>query len=382
MNAILIAFHCKSNAGYAINALLPTFIRMAKILVHSEQNIHISFTKLNGFTKKIDTNDNLKIIEFDPSTKNKAKLTLIREYIIHNQIDIVFGFDQPINQPSYKYLRKGGIKKIISYWGAPMSGPNTGIKLKLKQFEVFCTQNKPDYYIFESKVMARSATHGRGIPDKCVSVVHLGVDIEKFKPALAQNFYAHDKFNIPRNRKIIYYSGHMEKRKGVSILIKAAQHLYDLLGVRNYHFLILGNQEGQEIPFLNSISNPDVKSHVTFGGYRHDVHKIIPCCYLGAIASTGWDSFTMSSVEMSSCGLPLIVSDLQGLAETIEHGRTGFLFPVGDYIELASLIEKLISGPELRDEMSNNSRERIVKNFTIPIQVSRLVDIVKTISSS
>ena len=56
-----------------------------------------------------------------------------------------------------------------------------------------------------------------------------------------------------------------------------------------------------------------------------DLSRIFPCCYAGVIASTGWDSFTVSSLEMASSGLPLVVSNLQGLSESIEADVTGFL---------------------------------------------------------
>ena len=69
MNAILIAFHCKSNIGYAMNSLLPVFIEMAKRLVNSEANIHASFTELNGSSCDITPNYCKNYIEFDPSTK-------------------------------------------------------------------------------------------------------------------------------------------------------------------------------------------------------------------------------------------------------------------------------------------------------------------------
>ena len=56
---------------------------------------------------------------------------------------------------------------------------------------------------------------------------------------------------------------------------------------------------------------------------------------LGVIALTGWDSFTLSSVEMAPCGFPLVVSRLQGLIETADDGGTGYLFDMDDHNALA-----------------------------------------------
>lgn len=338
MQAILLLFHCESNAGYAINTLLPTFYKMAKNLVNDEAKIHISFTKLNGFTGDVETDKYKNLIEFDPASREKSQLSFIQKYIEDNQIDVVFGFDQPVTHPSYKYLRKGGVKKIISYWGAPISSPNKGIKLKLKQLSVRCAVHSPDHYIFESVAMAKTAYEGRGIQKRKVSVVQLGVDANKFTPTAGDTHYAHVTFKIPEGRKIIYFSGHMEERKGVAVLMKAVRHLYESHKRRDFHFLLLGNRHGEEAPFLDSLCDTKAIEHVTFAGYRSDVEKIIPGCYLGTIASTGWDSFTMSSIEIASCGLPLIVSNLQGLAETVEDEKTGFLFTPGNFAELSEHI--------------------------------------------
>jgi glycosyltransferase involved in cell wall biosynthesis len=382
VNNILLLFHCKSDAGYAIDSLVASFTQMAQRLVASDKNIHVSFTALNGHSGVNNLEKYKNLVQINPFSRDSLHLEYIENYVRVHKIDVVFGFDQPVRQPSYKYFRAGGVKKIISYWGAPMSSVNTGIKLKLKQLEVLLSRDGPDHYIFESKQMAISAYKGRGVPENKVSIVYLGVDNNKFRPAKNDSYYAHDTFNIPSERKIIYYSGHMEERKGVAVLMQAARRLYEHHNRSDFHFLLLGNQAGEETPFINSLDNSGTVNHVTFGGYRNDVEKIIPSCYLGTIASTGWDSFTMSSLEMAACGLPLIVSNLQGLTETVDENKTGFLFKAGDHVELSAHIINLLSNPELRNKMSEQSVMRINSGFTKDQQINHLAETVKQVTSA
>ena len=227
--------------------------------------------------------------------------------------------------------------------------------------------------------MAETAYRGRGIPFKKTSIVPLGVNEHDFRPEDGSTSHPHDAFGIPTDRKIIYYSGHMEERKGVSVLVRTAMDLYDKYDLRNYHFLILGNREGEEQQYLDMLVDTSAREHVTFGGYRDDVEKIIPGCYLGAIASTGWDSFTMSSLEIASCGLPLLVSRLQGLVETVQEGETGYTFTPGDHVELASLIAGLLADPDRRDRMGANARQRILSGYTKEQQIDNLVDVMHQI---
>ena len=128
------------------------------------------------------------------------------------------------------------------------------------------------------------------------------------------------------------------------------------------------------------LTNDDTANHVTFGGYRNDIEKIMPSCYLGMIASTGWDSFTMSSLEMASSGLPLLVSNLQGLAETIDKGQTGYSFEPGNHTELSERIVTVLDDNKNRNLLGENARKRILSKFTVQQQIKNLVMLIKQIS--
>lgn len=373
-------FHCSINTGYAIARLAQVFAEMACTLVGTKENIHLSFIDTEYPAGESGLEEYENIIKFDPSSKSRVQIKSIKEYIMRNDIDVVFGFDQPVWQPSYRHLRSAGIRKIISYQGAPMSSLNSGLLLILKRLEVLLTPGSPDHYIFESFAMAETAYKGRGIPRSRTSVVYPGVDTDRFTPHASDSYYAHDAFNIPRGRKIIYYSGHMEERKGISVLIKAALDLADMDERDDFHFLILGNREGEEKRYLDMLVDSRAASHFTFGGYRNDIEKILPCCHVGAIASIGWDSFTISSLEIAACGLPLLVSDLQGLAETVDDGETGYLFEPGNHAALAEHIVTLLDNPEQMAMMGKNARNRILSGYTREMHIERLINVMKTVA--
>ena len=90
----------------------------------------------------------------------------------------------------------------------------------------------------------------------------------------------------------------------------------------------------------------------------------------------------MSSLEIAACGLPLLVSGLQGLVETIEAGETGYSFTPGDHAELASLIAGLLDDPSRRDRMGARARQRILQGYTRQKQVDNLVGLVKRVTAS
>lgn len=379
VEGVLVFFHCPSNTGYAIRSLERSFFEMAVGLTGGPDRVHFSFTKLDGGLSSAFPGGFSNVLEFDPATREAADLHRLRDFIRENRITLAFGMDQPVHRSCYKVMRGAGVGTIISYWGAPSSSLNRGVRLLVKKLEVQMYRHSPDHFIYESRAMALTATNGRGIPDKKVSVVYLGIDPDEFTPGVRQGDYLQKNLGIPSGRKVVVFSGHMEERKGVRVLISAARELVEARGRSDVHLLVIGNRPNEERPFLALVADSSASSHVTFGGYRNDLPAIFPNCSVGAIASTGWDSFTVSALEMASAGLPLVVSELQGLAETVEDGRTGFTFPPGDVRALADRIEFLLDDDETRALMGQRARERILEGFTRDIQVRRLQGVCRSV---
>lgn len=378
---ILVFFHCKSNTGYAIGRLETVFFEMAQRLTGDNDRIHFGYTSLDGGASTPLADNFRNVIRFDTADSSRKSLDAIHDYIRDNNIRIAFGFDQPVSRPAYAMMRRAGIRLFVAYWGAPMCSINHGVKLLLKRLEVGLRRSKPDHFIFESKAMADAAVYGRGIARRRISVIHTGVDTEKFKPILLDRNYAHEVFAIPGNRRIILYSGHMEERKGVHVIVEAANELIQVRKRSDVHFLFLGNIDGQERRFAPMYSGSETEKYITFGGYREDINRILPSSYVGVIASTGWDSFPMSSLEMASSGLPLVASKLQGIVEGIDNGVTGYLIEPGDYVGLADKIELLLDNPELQERMGSAAREWIVENFSRERQIESLTATVRGLYS-
>jgi glycosyltransferase involved in cell wall biosynthesis len=76
-------------------------------------------------------------------------------------------------------------------------------------------------------------------------------------------------------------------------------------------------------------------------------------------------------------GLPLIVSDLQGLSETIEEGKNGFKITPGDDIALADKIQLLCSDIDLAKTFSFQSRKRALEKLSIENQISKVSQILQ-----
>lgn len=377
MPGFLICFHVPANTGYAIEPLELVFFDVIADIAGSKDKVHLGYHGYdNGQPRWLEEKDRLLDLHYASMTSTKTEE--LAAYIRDNNIEHVLALDLPVGAMIFKAFRKGGIKKVISYYGAPMSSINEGLKLLLKRIQVKCTIGKPDHFIFESYGMQRTATHGRGVNISNTSVVRLGIDLEKISLSTDIS-YVYKTFQIPDNRKIIIYMGHMEKRKGVDVLVKAIAILVNNKLRDDVHLLICGNQAGEETVFDELYKGTKADDFITFAGYRNDIPELMAGCYAAVIASTGWDSFPRSSLEIAAAGLPLLVSDLAGLNETVEPEVTGQCFSTGNYNELADKLENLIEDTALREKFSKNAAERVRNRFTLDIQKDALRKVIQNV---
>lgn len=377
MKSIMVLFHCQANTGYAIGPLEETFFKMAMELCDRDlTRIHFAYPSMkNGPSPTLPRNFSqytiVDVLSNDSDHWNSAE-----KYIRAHEIDTVFGFDQPVHLPIYRYFRRGGVKHFVSYWGAPMSSWNPLPIRILKRLGVIFRRGGPNRYIFESNGMASLATNGRGVPSSWTTVVPLGIDTERFRPNHEDAGYIYEKLQIPRRRRIIFYSGHMEARKGIAVIMETANLLHMNRAADDWHFVLCGNKLDESVPYEAMLSDQS-RAHVTFAGYRTDTAVLQRGCYCGVIASTGWDSFPRSALEMQGSGLPLIVSDLAGIKETVDAGKTGYVVKAGDAPALAREISNLLDNPAQRDLVSRAARTRIEENYTLAIQLKNLTNAVR-----
>jgi glycosyltransferase involved in cell wall biosynthesis len=65
---------------------------------------------------------------------------------------------------------------------------------------------------------------------------------------------------------------------------------------------------------------------------------------------------------------------LRGIPEVIVNNKTGMLFPVGDFKELANKLETLLTNDGLRQEMGAKSRQHKIDNFLMQDKINTLIN--------
>jgi glycosyltransferase involved in cell wall biosynthesis len=101
-----------------------------------------------------------------------------------------------------------------------------------------------------------------------------------------------------------------------------------------------------------------------FGFVNHDEVPSLLQSFDVFVALSRSESFGVSVLEASACGLPVVVSDAEGFVEVVENNKTGLIVPKNDEVAAAKAIEELILDPEKRKQMGQFGRAHVEENYS------------------
>jgi glycosyltransferase involved in cell wall biosynthesis len=101
-----------------------------------------------------------------------------------------------------------------------------------------------------------------------------------------------------------------------------------------------------------------LEQHVTFHGFVTDEHKAehLTRAHLAVNPSIkeGWG---ITNLEANACGTPVVSADVPGLRDSVKPGVSGMLYEYGNIAQLASIIVRLLTEHDLRNQLSHGAVE-------------------------
>jgi glycosyltransferase involved in cell wall biosynthesis len=197
------------------------------------------------------------------------------------------------------------------------------------------------------------------------AVVHNTVDIADFQHLDPDRIRL--EFNV-KNRVIIFI-GSLEERKGIKYLLKA----FPLIkaSVPDVKLLIVGKPLPGQKGYLNMLKNLAKDQNIIFAGTRPDVYDIIAAGDILAAPSLS-EAFGRTVIEAMACGKPVVASNVGGIPEIVEDGKTGILVPPKDEKAIADAVIKLFTSKDLAGSMGAAGRKRAEQSFNIGSQVKEI----------
>ena len=278
-----------------------------------------------------------------------------KKIIARERFDVVFSLERTLSQDVYragdgchrkwlsqKQLGKGLWTRLFTYLN-----PIQLAYLRLERG--LFTDPRLKAIIANSRAGKAEIVELYGVDPEKIHVVYNGIDAAsfplerrgEFRESLAR------EYGLAGELRVLYV-GSGFARKGVPALIEAAA----LLQIPITLFVVGKGRSGSLERRVRALAPA---GRVIFTGPVRDVERFYLGCDL-FVFPTLYDPFSNATLEAMACGLPVITSRFNGVAELIEEGKSGFVLadPL-DAGEIARCITEL-GEEKLRLEMGRGAR--------------------------
>lgn len=211
-----------------------------------------------------------------------------------------------------------------------------------------------------------------------IDVIHNFVDSERFIPTPEKNPCCR-KSLAPNGEKLLIHVSNFRAVKNIPDVIRMFAILLNQKKM-NAKLLMVG--EGPELPPARALAQElGIAQHVKFMGKQQAVEKILACADVFVLPSA-FESFGLSALEAMSCGLPVIATEIGGLAEVVTPGVDGWLCKVGDVECMAERAHRLLTNDAQLKKFSTAARKAAVERFSPPTIVSQYEKVYERVLST
>ena len=188
-----------------------------------------------------------------------------------------------------------------------------------------------DFIIFESNYERnRLLTHG--LPPQQSTVIHSGIDLDRFSKATRAADFARQYGLEPGRHLIFGIVARLSEEKGHNYLVDAFAKVVQRKP--ETRLLIVGDG-----PLLEQtqaqVARLGLQDTVIFAGMQRDIPSHLALLDVFVLSSTR-ESFPLSAREAMAAGRCVIAPRIGGCGEVVEDGVTGLLFTAADVDDLAA----------------------------------------------
>jgi glycosyltransferase involved in cell wall biosynthesis len=195
---------------------------------------------------------------------------------------------------------------------------------------------------------------------KELRVIPNGIDTDAFKPYPKSD--ARDRWGLSKDRVNILMRGPLGQKdlywRDDETLIRAFELLSTKYTSLKFDLYCYGGAKVDQ-----TIGKLTIKS-IGYFDSKEDMAEFLSATDLYIHASSA-DTYPNTILEVMSCGVPVLASDVGGINEQIEPGVNGFLYKSGDVDGLYQAIENCIEAPACLGQMGENAAAHVRKNNTL-----------------
>ena len=207
-----------------------------------------------------------------------------------------------------------------------------------------------------------------GVPRERLGLIYNGVDLDAFA-GLPPSGEIRARLGIAPTALVLTTPANLIPYKGHADLLDALARVAGQLPP-NWVLLCAGRDDGAGPALRARAHAMGFAERVRWLGLRDDVPALLVASDVGILASHE-EGFSNSVLEGMAAGVAMIVSDVGGNAEAVQHGVSGCVVPPRDPAALGIAILGLARDPERRRGLGDAARARVARAFRLDGCVAR-----------
>lgn len=297
------------------------------------------------------------IMQLNFNLISKASEIIAKE----GKFDVIHAHDWLVAYAA-KSLKNSYDIPIVATIHATEAGRNSGIHDETQRYindTEWMLTYEANEVIVNSNYMKCELQRNFGLPFDKINVVPNGVNLTMYSGI--ERDYDFRRNYASDNEKIILYAGRLVYEKGVQHLIAAMPKI-----LANYHDakLVIAGKGGMIDDLKAQVDYLGLGNKVYFTGYmdHKSLCKLYKCADISVFPST-YEPFGIVALEGMLAGNPVVVSDVGGLNEIVEHGVNGMKSYAGNYNSIADSILTLLFDHKLCAEIAKNAKASVKEKY-------------------
>ena len=273
------------------------------------------------------------------------------------KFDVIHAHDWLVTYAA-KSLKNSYDIPIVATIHATEAGRNSGIHDETQRYindTEWMLTYEANEVIVNSNYMKCELQRNFGLPFEKINVIPNGVNLTMYS-GIEKDYDFRRNF-ASDNEKIILYAGRLVYEKGVQYLIGAMPKI-----LQNYHDakLVIAGKGGMYDELKSQVNDLGLGNKVYFTGYmdHKSLCKLYKCADISVFPST-YEPFGIVALEGMLAGNPVVVSDVGGLNEIVEHRVNGMKSYAGNSNSIADSILTLLFDHKLCNEISKNAKTKV-----------------------
>ena len=194
-----------------------------------------------------------------------------------------------------------------------------------------------------------------------VSVIPNGIDCwKKFNPALYDRHTQRRKLGLEADDMAVFFIGRLSPEKNPDVFVRAAAMVIERCD--NARFFIIGDgpMRGEIERMLSKIAD----SRLKFLGYQSDIPLYLCSADIFVLPSK-IEGCPSSNIEAMAMGVCVISTDVGGVRDAVQDGKTGFLVSPNSAKEIADKILEVGGNAALLSLIRKNARKLVEERFSV-----------------